>query len=135
MELLPSDPVKQDYLIGILKQYACDPIWRSAAEQALEIMEGVGVENQNSSTHLQSSKAVGDMHANRKRGDFYKQPGPLGLDETIVALCTEDVEVRLSYVETDRGTVAFWLSECPVVLRGLLVLKANPPKPETNDGH
>ncbi len=99
-------------LLQALESHAADPRLGRVIRQAIDFVTSATIKREHRSTgHGQSSTAVADLHALRKRLGYYAEASTLGLDESIAVLRSADTRVWLAVIETDRGLVALWRSE------------------------
>jgi len=112
-------------MLQILKQHTEDLRFGSIIAAALKILEFATIERESGPAMLgQSSRSVAELHAFRKRSGYYIEGKAVGLDETIEALASCDVPVRLGVLEIRQGAIAMWLDERDFPL-GVIVFTAN----------
>ena len=120
----------ESHILAILKQGSGDSELGAVTSRAVGFIESAELETERGPAPLnQSSSAVADLHAFRKRSGYYR-PGTVdGLDETIKSLAARDVPVRLGVVEARQGAVAVWVDDENSVL-GVMILTTQNPPPE-----
>ena len=108
-------------MLQILRRYSENTRFASVIGVALDILSSANIERETAPNMLlQSSKAVAELHAFRKRSGYYKEGAVAGLDESIASLAERAVPVRAGLIETDQGYIGVWLDEQDCLL-GVMV--------------
>ena len=100
-----------------------DHLLRAIIVEVLEFLKSVTImEERGPRGSGQPAKQVSELHAFRRRSNYYKAGAIVGLDETIVSLERMEGNVRLGVIETDHGIVALWLNEQGSI-SGVMIMK------------